>query len=393
MASAHELGRHPSTHNIMFEVASSYPPNTGDGDSNGPNTTTTTNTSLITRLLRLIRRPSSRPRACLKELPNALLVRIFNELPLLDQVCLALTCKSFHFVLNPVFENEALRFPRLYQLKLLDAPSQQQFSLALLERAGGIGRNKLGRTRYRLLQRLEDRRLKYCVKCMKLHRREAFAQPTYHGPMVYREYCWTEAGVVDLCPCVTLTVRDKGRIVRCLERMKRGEGVLLTGGLEKAFVPLERVRGENGHGDVLPLNSTPKLVHECQISDHGLISAKIKTVLCIRNGISKGKGSPILVAETSYNVTTDRRVLDWRPSEGFRDAQYNLLWAMRMSERGLLLDDYDVFGRRLEGETRSDTLSVVRNLGGCDVPVDGHWARQDRLMSPSFLRLTHAYGN
>jgi hypothetical protein len=48
--------------------------------------------------------------------------------------------------------------------------------------------------------------MKYCTKGMMVHRREAFAQPTYHGPMMYRNSCWTEAGIVDLCPCIALTV-------------------------------------------------------------------------------------------------------------------------------------------------------------------------------------------
>ncbi|KAL4786427.1 hypothetical protein BJX76DRAFT_321302 [Aspergillus varians] len=309
--------------------------------------------TILKKVLSVFRRASRSPRPSLTTLPNHLLIETFKHLKILDQACLALTCKSFHFIFSPVFENEAFRFPRLYQLRV-------------------PGLDNFGVVRYQLLQRLQDKRVKYCVKCMKLHRREAFAQPTYHGPMVNREYCWTEAGVVDLCPCVTLTFQDKSRVVRALFRLAKGKSVVLRGGIERAFVP--GTRGENPS-----TTSAPVLIHECQIRDHGFVAAQIKTVLYIRR-------KSFLIAETEYNVRTDRRVMDWRPNEAFRDAHYNLLWAMRTSEMGLLLDEDG-------GKERVQTLDVVRNLGSCELPVDGNWVKQDRLMSPSFLRLVHAYGN
>jgi hypothetical protein len=40
-----------------------------------------------------------------------------------------------------------------------------------------------------------------------------------------------------------------------------------------------------------------------------------------------------------------------------------------------------------QGMVRLETLYVVRNLGSCGLPVDRHWAQQNRLMSASFVRL------
>ncbi|KAL4953343.1 hypothetical protein BDW69DRAFT_184545 [Aspergillus filifer] len=415
MNPSYELGRHPSIHNIMFDVTPS--PN-----RDWYHSYSYSNISALTKLIQLLRRKLCRSRATLSKLPIHILTRIFDSLPLLDQACLALTCKSFHFIFNSVLEDERLRFPRLYQLKFLDSPSLSlNLDSSAFGKEGTYVRNplnKLGYTRHKLLSRLEDRRLKYCVKCMKLHRRESFAQPTYHGPMIYRDYCWTEAGVVDICPCISLTIRDKARIVQCLRRMKKGKEPLLTGGLEKCFravessqVPGAREGGERGSmsiffiTDVLEETRTPSLVHECSVDGRhgrGLIKGDMKTVISMQGN----SDSPILVAETEYNVPIDKRVLSWRPTEGFKNVLYNLLWAVRMSERGALLDQYDDFGRvrshtaaegggEEQGQgltmTKTKRLRDTRPLGRCYAPIDEYWVKQDRMMSPSFLRLMHAY--
>ncbi|KAL4922148.1 hypothetical protein BDW62DRAFT_173016 [Aspergillus aurantiobrunneus] len=224
---------------------------------------------------------------------------------------------------------------------------------------------------------------------MTLHSREAFAQPTYHGPMVYREYCWAEAGVVDLCPCVTLTIRDKDRLVRCLGRMAKGKSVCLGGALGRAFVLGVASPSSSTFASSLssasastspstsPSAVAPALLHECRISDCEFVAAQMRTVLYITPGCRR-----MLVVETEYIVTANRGVVEWQPGETFRDALYNLLWAMRVSEGGLLLD----YGGGREHQ-REETLRVVRNLGSCELPVDGNWVKQDRMMSASFLRL------
>ncbi|KAL4969955.1 F-box protein [Aspergillus stella-maris] len=441
MNPSHNLGRHPSTHNIMFDVSTRLLPDR-DGyhmDSYSSSYSYSyNNTSVLTKLIQLLRRKLCRSRTSLSKLPIHILTQIFDLLPLLDQACLALTCKSFHFIFNAVLEHEQFRFPRLYQLELLESPSgtpplnldlRPVSSLYIKEGSRHYARNaglgKLGYTRHQLLLRLEDRRLKYCVKCMKLHHRESFAQPTYHGPMVYRDYCWSEAGVVDICPCISLTIRDKARIVQCLRRMKKGKGPSSMGGLENSFRTVEprysqvsSAGGEDGRGplnivltrDVLKELRRPYLVHECSIDGHGLVAGNLKTVIFMQGGAD----NPMLVAETDYIVPLDKWLLYWQPTKGFKNALYNLLWAVRMSERGALLDDYDDFGRvrsqtAAENENgpegqgqgigqnqttiRTKRVRVTRHLGRCYATVDEYWFKQDRMMSPSFLRLMHAYEN
>lgn len=323
--------------------------------------------TLFKKLLGLLRRPS-RTKPSLTALPNQLLIEIFQYLPLLDQASVALTCKSFHFIFNHVFDNELFRFPRLYQLRLPDLYPD--------------GIIKLGRTRQQFLRRLQDKRARYCAKCMKLHRRETFAQPTYTGPMIYREFCWTEAGVVDLCPCVSLTIHDKSRIVCHLRRMAKGKPVVLKDGLERFFVlgSCAGTREEltvNGYSLVSGRPPAPALVHCCAVSGHAFVEARVRTVLYIGR-------KDVLVAETEYEISMDSRVMEWWSNDdGFADAHYNLLWAMRTSEMGLLLGGQGDG----EGKKRQVSFSVGRNLGSCELPADGHWSKQDRLMSPSYVRL------
>ncbi|OJJ61365.1 hypothetical protein ASPSYDRAFT_87914 [Aspergillus sydowii CBS 593.65] len=330
--------------------------------------------TIFKKLLGLLRRPS-RTKPSLTALPNRLLIEIFQYLPLLDQASLALTCKSFHFIFNHVFENELFRFPRLYQLRLPNLYPN--------------GIIKLGRTRQQFLRRIQDKRVRYCAKCMKLHRRETFAQPTYNGPMIYREFCWTEAGVVDLCPCVSLTIHDKDRIVCHLRRMAKGKSVVLKDGLERFFV-LGSCRGVvTTNGSLVSGRApthAPALVHCCAVSGHAFVEARVRTVLYIGR-------KDVLVAETEYEVSADARVMEWwSDDDGFADAHYNLLWAMRTSEMGLLLDGQ---GEQRGGPKamRQVSFSVKRNLGSCELPADGYWSKQDRLMSPSYVRLMHAYGS
>jgi hypothetical protein len=80
----------------------------------------------------------------------------------------------------------------------------------------------------------------------------------------------------------------------------------------------------------------PALIHECKVGGYPYLAGRIKTLVYMGGGKMR-------YAKTEYSVTMDRRVMPWRPSEAFRDALYNLLWAVRTSGKGLLLDDMSFF--------------------------------------------------
>lgn len=168
--------------------------------------------------------------------------------------------------------------------------------------------------------------------------------------------------------------------------MAKGKSVVLKDGLERFFV-LGSCRGVvttngslvSGRAPALPPAHAPALVHCCAVSGHAFVEARVRTILYIGR-------KDVLVAETEYEASTDARVMEWwSDGDGFADAHYNLLWAMRTSEMGLLLEGQGE--QRGPKAKRQVSFSVKRNLGSCELPADGYWSKQDRLMSPSYVRL------
>ena len=77
--------------------------------------------------------------------------------------------------------------------------------------------------RMTLLMQLEDRRWLCCGKCRKLH---PWKEWDWHnvcteGPLT--RSCMPGAGIVDLCPCISLTIRDKSHIIGYLLGKRTGK--------------------------------------------------------------------------------------------------------------------------------------------------------------------------
>ena len=127
-------------------------------------------------------------------MPMELLLNVFSLLELPSQVCLAMSCKGLYQLFGSVLQADDLCFPRLSSRK------------------GGA---KKYHRRMTLLTQLEDSRWACCAGCQKLHPRkefESFSMCQYP----HRRECMSWAGLVDLCPCITLTPRDKNHIVEYL---------------------------------------------------------------------------------------------------------------------------------------------------------------------------------
>ena len=127
-------------------------------------------------------------------MPMELLLNVFSLLELPSQVGLAMSCKGLYQLFGSVLQADDLCFPRLSPRK------------------GGA---KKYHRRMTLLTQLEDSRWACCAACQKLHPRkefESFSMSQYPR----RRECMSWAGLVDLCPCITLTPRDKNHIVEYL---------------------------------------------------------------------------------------------------------------------------------------------------------------------------------
>lgn len=143
----------------------------------------------------------------LTKLPMELLLRIASYLPLPSQVCLALSCKGLYRILKAVLAAEELRFPRVSPRKPA-FPGDRYY----LTRPYCL--------RMELLLLLEDGYWACCGCCQKLHPRKEFGRPSL-AVFPLRRICTSGAGLVDLCPCITLTLRNRKNIVEYL--MGRGK--------------------------------------------------------------------------------------------------------------------------------------------------------------------------
>lgn len=134
------------------------------------------------------------------EIPTELLLHIFSFLPLPSKVCLALISKSLYRLFSSVLEAEELRFPRM--------PSSEKGAYVISEEYN---------LRMTLLIQLENESWACCGRCQRLHPASEFPrrQLRNHGPR--ERTCMEWAGIVDLCPCIYLTLRDRTRIVEYLK--------------------------------------------------------------------------------------------------------------------------------------------------------------------------------
>lgn len=138
------------------------------------------------------------------QIPAEILEIIKKELPVIDQICLALTCKSLYAGVI-----SSLKTKDETPLKLL-FPTRKRIPLC---------RNiKLNQDpRIQLLRRLENPRWGYCVECMRLHPRSAWVQPRRSRKehyccscgILHQQRCMPFAGMVDICPCLSITFNER----------------------------------------------------------------------------------------------------------------------------------------------------------------------------------------
>lgn len=163
-------------------------------------------------LLSIFRRHQSGSRA-LRKIPPKLVGIILAFLSIPDQVCFSLSCKYLYSSFNLFLDAKGIRLPQLL-------PPETPLRLC---RKADIEQ----RRRIQLLRRLEDSRWKFCSDCWNLHPHSAwhapqliwlFSQSLYFSPrQLSNRRCIPYAGEVDICPCFTITFRDKLRLIDILK--------------------------------------------------------------------------------------------------------------------------------------------------------------------------------
>lgn len=145
-----------------------------------------------------ISRTKVRKDSFILSLDERILAKIYQYLPLVDQICLSISCKKFFGLFGTIVKHKDFTFPRLLSIRVP----------ILCSRSKDVPRNQL-------LLRLENHRWAFCSRCLKLHPRGEFEQDSLKSP-AFRRACTYWAGIVDLCPCISLTVRERWRVIQYL---------------------------------------------------------------------------------------------------------------------------------------------------------------------------------
>lgn len=192
-------------------------------------------------------------------LPTEIWFIILDCLPAVDQVCCALTCKSLYAFFLASLKTKPLeqRLPKLL------IPKQDRTILCR-----NLDLEKRDRTQ--LLRRLETPRWKCCIECLNIHPHSAWEQPTcesYECQILVGVPCMPYAGLVDICPCQSITFRDRGRIVQDI----RSTYNLHTGSPQYPqfggfYTPITSGIGYH------------KLYHQCEVISHRA-KVEIETIL------------------------------------------------------------------------------------------------------------------
>jgi hypothetical protein len=143
--------------------------------------------------------------APISELPVELLLKITDQLPMVSQVCLALSCKPFLELLGGpkvILDRSELHHP-LHPVR----PFRTPWRLDAFETP-----------RWKLLRCLEDSRWRLCSGCLELHPVSEFSSSELAKHTEERTCMFgTSVGLVYLCPCISMTFRDKLKLVERLD--------------------------------------------------------------------------------------------------------------------------------------------------------------------------------
>ena len=157
------------------------------------------------------------------DLPTKLLLRVFSFLSLPSQACLAISSKRFHQLFGYVLEAEELNFPRTPRNGLAYITTEQYH------------------IRMSLLIQLQNDNWACCGRCQRLHPSREFSSQQLVDYDPWNRACMAWAGIFDLCPCISLTVRDRTHTVEYLKSPKHRKpklksihnGLLLSTGAQQ----------------------------------------------------------------------------------------------------------------------------------------------------------------
>ena len=291
----------------------------------------------LRRRLRLGRSTPNEPNRL--DLATELVLLIYSFLPVPEQVCLAMSCKTFYGFFKSALKHEDLKVPRL--LATYDYKVCFQNPLA---------------PRNRLLLQLENARWAYCAGCLMLHPRSIFCDSTLAIASIDRR-CHEFAQVVDVCPCRTLTCNGREQLIKELMELSSRRRSIAG---KKAAPPCHKVFIDD--------RWEPCLTHECSL-DRSEATIKIKTIFTISQDNN-------LILGTDYGV----HIKDVAPSSPMLICpHWNIVgWSHPNWQEGackycethaeILFDSGELYF----------VFRTTRNLGKCRPQPDIDWRKQGR---------------
>ncbi|CAG8392509.1 unnamed protein product [Penicillium salamii] len=318
--------------------------------------------TILSRMWQLRKRT---PKALRKEapillLPNVLISKILAYLLSIDRVCLSLTCKRFQFLIDAA-QSKELKFPRLLKIK-----------------NPRLCVNKASTLRNQLLLRIETSSWLYCGVCLKLHLRKVFSRPFV--PSIYRR-CSDNAGIVDLCPCISLTAADRRNIIRFLSVPGKFDKLKAQG----RYI-IRRFTAKNTPNPQISLDGRFAIREKDGLSylTHGCCErAKYwKTSLQLLVFIDGEK----LVVQAEYRLDSQRlRRRNWLAEPVFACPHKNLTLLAGYLTGARMCTECDTL---IEGTSRRNenpaTISTQRVLGGIEESQCSAWLRQSRFTDQTY---------
>ncbi|KAL4963746.1 F-box protein [Aspergillus stella-maris] len=291
------------------------------------------------------------------DLPEPIFQRIFNLLSPVDQICLSLTCKRYRPLGGSIIRHEQFHFPRLYSKK-----ARPTFKLEPSQPA----------PRTELLLRLEDCHFAYCSACLMLHPNREFTPFSSLNINPLERQCMPYAGIVDLCPCMSLTSRDQTKLLQWLDKATPENPSPIKSAHLPAVMGLLKPMFVNLAVDDWVIKG---LVHKCLVLDKpGL---KVEHVLTLHTHDRSRR----LIALSGYTVRTSA-THDLSDIDSVYPCPHEGL--LRFVQSGLKAEDRPCGIRLLCPETHLDRKCDIRTI---KVVVHRPLASREWLADNGWLKL------
>lgn len=216
-----------------------------------------------------------------QKIPQEIAELIFSLLTAPDQVCFSLSCKHLFVCLHLYLkaQQQGMKLPQLL-------PSERRPAI--------LCPDAQKRLRIQLLLRLENDRWKYCGECWSLHSHSTWRALRANWRLLLRQIQYdygyrhpeqicsiVYAGEVDLCPCLTITFRDKLHLIEKCRQLKQ-----TTEQGKKKYCDLNDVDKRPNFG-----TRHKGIYHVCTFTDHPFGKVEVTTVITTRSL----KGTSLLV--------------------------------------------------------------------------------------------------